>query len=103
MPEQLITKKTLYELQEYLSGAYVLREIEQLFDSADIPLSEDHQPGTSGQRRTLVARYYHSIDLTKWEHVRKMLHVFELVLDKLAEGCGEFAINREFNQKASQT
>jgi hypothetical protein len=97
MPEQLISKKTLYELQEHLSGAYVLREIEQLFDSADIPLSESSHPTTSGQRRTLVARYYHSLDLSKWEDVRKLLYVFELVLSKLEEGCADFAFNQDLS------
>lgn len=103
MSEELISKKTLYELQEHLSSSYVLREIEQLFDSADVPLSEDYHPNMSGQRRTLVARYYHSVDLTKWEDVRKLLHACELVLDKLQEGCGETAFNREFNQKTLAT
>lgn len=101
MPEQLITKKTLYELQEYLSGAYVLRSIEQLFDSADIPMARDFTPNVGGQRREMVERFYHSLDLSKWTDVKKLLHVFEMVLERLEEESGEFRPTREYSLKAT--
>lgn len=96
MPETLISRKTLIELQEYLSGC-ILREITQLFDAADIPLDEDYEPGTSGQRRTLAAKYLHSVDPTSWEDVRKVLKVFELVFESLSD---PYSINKEYNEKA---
>lgn len=83
MPESIISKKTLYEFEEYLVGNSVVRAIEILFDSADILCDEDYQPNVSGQRRTLIEKYYHTIDLTSWIDVRKLLRVFEEILSGL--------------------
>lgn len=83
MPQEIISKKTRYEFREHFSGSYVLREIEAEFDSADIPLDFDHEPGFIGARRSLVERYYHSLDLTNYSHARKLLNVFENVLSAL--------------------
>src|SRR5262245_33907717 len=84
MAQPMISKKTMYELQEFLVS-YTLRDIEILYDSADIPCDENFQPQTSGQRRSKVAQYHHALDLAKADHVRKVLKVFESVLSKLDE------------------
>ena len=83
MAETIISKKTLYEFQEYLSACSIVRKIQILFDSADILCDEDYQPNLSGTRRILVAQYYHTLDLTRWEDARKLICVFEEVLSQL--------------------
>lgn len=77
-----ISKKTLHELEVHLTG-WTLGEIRGLFESADIPLAEDYQPKTSGQRRTLAAKYLKSVDTTRPDDSAKVLKVFELVFLRL--------------------
>lgn len=84
MTGDLISKKTRYELREYFVGTS-LREIESEFDAADITADLDFEPPVSGQRRTLVEQYYHSIDWTKWSDVRKFVTVYENVLNTVEE------------------
>lgn len=83
MPDQLISKKTLRELAEHFSDEYVVRTIENTFDDADIECDEHYKPEVNGERRRLVYRYCHTLDLTDWSDVRKLLTVFETVLLKL--------------------
>jgi hypothetical protein len=54
------------------------------FDAADIPIS-DHMPSVSGQRRSLVEQYYYSLDFTDWNHIRKLLKVYENILNTISE------------------
>jgi hypothetical protein len=84
MVKAIISKKTRYEFREYFVGT-TLREIEMEFDAADVPFDENYVPGTSGQRRSLVEQYYHAVDWTKWGDVRKVLTVYENVLNHLEE------------------
>ena len=84
MAADLISKKTRYEFREYFVNT-TLREIEMEFDAADVPFDEDYQPKISGQRRSLVEQYYHAVDWTKWNDVRKILIVYENVLSQLEE------------------
>ena len=60
MPD-LISKKTRYEFREFFVSM-TLRQIELEFDAADIVCDTEHTPSVSGQRRTLVEQYYHSVD-----------------------------------------
>jgi hypothetical protein len=80
----LIGKKSMYELREYFVGC-VLREIELEFDAADISCDTTYEPPVSGQRRSLVEQYYHSIDPTSPRDVQKLLKVFEAALIRLDE------------------
>jgi hypothetical protein len=106
MPEPIISKKTLYEFEEYLVSNSVVQGIEILFDSADIRCDDDFQPKVSGQRRTLIEKYYHTIDLSNWSDARKMLRVFEEILSSLeirikeAEAEPAQAYNLEADRKA---
>ncbi len=84
MAGDIISKKTRQEFREHFVG-WTLRTIEMEFDAADITCASDFAPGTSGERRTLVEQYYHSVDFSDWKHVRKILKVFEGVLAKLDE------------------
>lgn len=80
----LIGKKSMYELREYFVGC-VLREIELEFDAADISCDTTYEPPVSGQRRSLVEQYYHSIDTTNPRDVQRLLKVFEAALTRLDE------------------
>src|SRR5437870_4319148 len=82
MAGDLISKKRRYEFREYWVGT-TLREIESAFDAADVRLDEEYEPPTSGQRRSLVEQYYHTIDCSKWTDVRRFLAVYEDVLATL--------------------
>jgi hypothetical protein len=82
MQNELISKKTRYEFREYFVG-WTLREIEMEFDAADVPKDALYDPQIPGQRRSLVEQYYHSIDWTKGEDIRKILTVYENVLSHL--------------------
>lgn len=83
MPD-LISKKTRIEFREYFVGT-TLGEISDEFGAADISLDTDYIPSTSGQRRSLVEKYYHSINFSSWRDVQKILRVFESVLVALEE------------------
>lgn len=83
MSEPIISKKTLYEFKEYLSRCSVLREIEAYFDSADITYAADFDPETSGERRIVTSRYYHSLNLCDLSDVKKLLRAFEDILFSL--------------------
>jgi len=84
MTQELISKKTLYEFQEYFVGR-TLREIEAEFDAADVPFDADHVPRISGARRSLVQKYYHAVDWTDWTDVRRVLVVYQNVLASLEQ------------------
>lgn len=79
MTGEIIQPKTRKEFREYFVTTS-LRIIEETFDSAEVPVDLDFDPGTLGQRRTLVEQYYHTIDFTDWQSVRKLLKVYEDVL-----------------------
>ncbi len=84
MSKELINKKTRYEFREYFVGT-TLREIEMEFDAANVTFDEEYDPPTSGARRSLVEKYYNTIDFTKWGDVRKILTVYGNVLVQLEE------------------
>jgi hypothetical protein len=74
MPIEIVSKKTRYEFREFLVG-WTLRQIEMEFDAADIPChSGEGLRLPDGARRSLVERYYASIDLTR--PVRSALFTF---------------------------
>src|SRR4249920_115694 len=84
MSHDLISKKTRNEFREFLVG-WVLREIEDAFDAAGITRKADCAPAMSGARRSLVERYYASLDFTDPRDVSKALRAFEYVLGEAFE------------------
>ena len=84
MSQGIISKKTRNEFREYLVS-WTLREIEKEFDSADVAIDADFMPAVTGQRRSLVEKYYHSVDWASWPDVQKILAVYESVLVKLEQ------------------
>jgi hypothetical protein len=93
MPQDIISKKTRYEFREFFVN-WTLREIEMEFDAADVSFDEDYIPKCSGARRSLVEKYYHSVNWSKWSDVRKLLTVYENVLSTLEEQNNEWAKNQ---------
>ena len=79
----LISKKTRSEFQEFLVSK-TLREIELYFDNHDVvrvTIPPNELP--SGQRRSLVAEYYSSINWAKYSDVKTVLKVYEDILNDL--------------------
>lgn len=88
----IISKKTRKEFQEFLVG-YSLREIEVLFDNHDLipkQLPENQLP--SGQRRSLVEKYYANVNWEDIKDVCKVINVYEEILDKLSEQIANHSI-----------
>ena len=49
-------------------------------DATRIECDLSYEPQVSGQRRTLVEQYYHTIDWTDKKQINKVLQVFETIL-----------------------
>ncbi len=79
MPHELISKKTRSEFREFLVG-WVLREIVDVFEAADIECRTEYQPPVGGQRRSLVEQYYASLDSSDQRDVKKLLKAYEYIL-----------------------
>jgi hypothetical protein len=79
MSADLISIKTRQLFREYFVGT-TLRFISDEFDAARIDCDTVYQPPVSGQRRSLVEQYYHSVNWTDWRDVKKVLQVFESIL-----------------------
>ena len=81
MSQGLISIKTRQVFRECLVG-WVLREITDEFDAARVDCDLSFRPSVSGQRRTLVEQYYHTVDWDNPTEVKKVLQVFENVLGR---------------------
>ena len=79
MSADLVSIKTRQLFREYFVGT-TLRFISDEFDAARIDCDTAYQPPVSGQRRSLVEQYYHSVNWTDWRDVKKVLPVFESIL-----------------------
>ena len=75
-------KKSLAELRECLAS-WTLKEIRDLFESEDIPFSENYKSPHTGQRRSLADSYLVSINLSNHDDAGRVLKAFEHVLVKL--------------------
>jgi Abortive infection C-terminus len=76
----LISRKTLIEFREYMTG-WVLRQIDDEFSAAGIPAaSSTNVDVRSGARRLQVELYYASLDLTKPADAARLALVFENVI-----------------------
>ncbi len=84
MSRDLISKATRNEFREVLTG-YVLRDIDMFFEAGGITPRANHNPQVSGQRRGSVECYYASIDFTSATDVRKLLTVYEEIIESLQQ------------------
>ena len=82
MAKEFISKRTRTEFREFLVG-WPLREISDEFEGEYIECRSDYEPGLDGQRRSLVERYYASLDFTNWNDVQKLLRVYENILNTI--------------------
>jgi hypothetical protein len=82
MSKALISKATRNEFREVLTG-YVLREIDMFFEAGGLTPRRDYDPQVDGQRRGLVECYYANIDFTAVADIKKLLAVYEEVIENL--------------------
>ncbi len=82
MNKEIISKATRNAFREELTR-FTLREIEGVFDTANLVPNESFVPLSGGQRRTLVEKYYANIDFSKPEDVRKTAIAFDEFIHKL--------------------
>ena len=84
MTNDLISRRLRIMLTDYLAQNYTLREIENAFESAEIP----HRPNNesqaiSGQRRSLVQAYYNGLQFSEARDARKFLDVLSSNMEHL--------------------
>lgn len=86
----LISKKTRIEFREYFVTT-VIREIDDFFDSQNISFNElPADKVVAGQRRNRVEGYYYAINWEDSNDVRKILNVYEDVLNYLEDNLEDF-------------
>jgi pyrimidine deaminase RibD-like protein len=83
MPRDLISPRTRLEFREYFVTTTLAR-IHDAFQVGAVPCDTTFVPPVSGQRRSLVEQYYHSVDFTRLEDAQRVLEVYEHVVDDLA-------------------
>lgn len=85
MNGELVSKKTRNKFREFLVG-WTLRQIEMEFEAAGITPDQHYEPNLGGQRREFVERHYHTLDFTRAADVRRLLSVFESILNTAVQG-----------------
>lgn len=87
----LVSKQTRIAFREHLVS-WTLRTIGDLFDAADIPRGQ--APSVmSGERRSLVEEYYAGVDWPQPRDVKKVLRVFEDVLNSIQRELGSATVD----------
>ncbi len=76
----LISKKTRNAFEDYFVEASTTKEIQRYFDEEDIPLYPYQVSTTSGERRSLVEKYYQLINWQDKQHIKKIIAVFSSFL-----------------------
>lgn len=76
---ELISKKTRTEFREFLVG-WTLREIGDEFEAAGITADQNYQSPLSGQRRSYVEQFYHTLDCANSADVDRLIKVYENIL-----------------------
>jgi len=84
MSRDIISKATRNEFREFLVG-YTLREIEMTFDAGGLTPLKGYDPQVGGQRRGLVECYYANIDFTSVADIKRLLAVYEEVIENLQQ------------------
>jgi hypothetical protein len=84
MKGELLSKKTRNEFREFLVH-WTLREIEMAFEAGYVECDRDIVPSVSGQRRALVEMYYHTLDFRSPTDIRRVVTVYEYVLNTAHE------------------
>lgn len=99
MTDELISGGTRIAFREYFVCT-TLAFIDDSFHAAGLHCDVDYVPPTGGQRRSLVEQYYHALDFTKWDDVKKLAVVYEHVLDDLEIRAqeGDCSAKRDFEK-----
>lgn len=84
MSRDIVSKATRNEFREFLVG-YTLREIEMTFDAGGLTPLKGYDPQVDGQRRSLVECYYANIDFTSVPAIKRLLAVYEEVIENLQQ------------------
>jgi hypothetical protein len=79
MPQELISRRLRNILRDYCSS-FVLREIADEFDAADVPRGAEPDEPISGARRTLVQQYYNGLDFADPRDAGKFLNVLSVFM-----------------------
>ena len=79
---QFISPKTRLKFREHFVSTSVAH-VDDAFALAGIPLRDDFVPPCSGARRSRVEQYYVNVDFSKRTDARRVLVVYEHVLDEL--------------------
>lgn len=82
MTRELISKVTRNEFREILTG-FVLREIDMIFEGANLTPRTDYVPPVGGQRRSLVEQYYANIDFASPADVKRLATAYDEVIEQL--------------------
>jgi hypothetical protein len=93
MTTELVSKRTRNAFREALAG-WTLHQIRMEFEAAGIDRDGAFQPDAPGERRTLVEQYYRTLDFTKAADVRRLLPVYESVIER-AEASAANSMSRE--------
>lgn len=87
MTRPIISQPTCDEFEDVFAGI-TLAQIRKFFGAAHLHPDEDFDPGPTGERRSLVRRYYATIDFCDPADIKRLLLVFEeviLYLERQAE------------------
>ncbi len=84
MARDLISPKTRQRFREYFVTTSLSR-IDDAFGPAGVRCDEEFDPTVGGRRRRRVEQYYKTLNLALHADVRKLLAVYEHVLDELED------------------
>lgn len=87
----MISKATRNEFREVLVG-FVLREIDMIFEGAGFKPNLNYDPQISGERRTLVEKYYINVDFSSPTDIRKLLAAYEDIILRLKRSSAEESV-----------
>lgn len=85
MSRDIISKATRNEFREILTD-FVLREIDMIFESANLTPDDATVPNVSGQRRGRVEKYYANIDFSSLADIKKLAAAYDEVIVQLEKG-----------------
>lgn len=97
MNRDIISKATRNEFREVMT-CFTLGEIESMFDLANLVPNQSHIPLSSGQRRSLVEKYYANLAFSRHEDVRKVVAVFEELIFRVQKNKSQWPDDQKRNE-----
>lgn len=94
MSRELISKATRNEFREVLVG-FTLRQIELIFEGANIQANLKYAPQVGGQRRSLVEQYYSTINFCSEEDVNRLIKAYGEVVFQLERPTNNNGVSQE--------